>query len=268
MIDICLVGACGRMGRRIAEAVVKSGKTRLLSAVEAPGHPLIGQDIGQVAGISPLGVKVSADLDSSLPETGVVIDFSSPEAVEKTAQICTRHKIALVTGITGIGEKGAGTLRKAAEEIALVWAPNMSVGVNLMFKVAAEVARVLGDDFDVEIVETHHRFKKDAPSGTARRLAEVIAASLNRDLGKVACYGRKGITGERDSREIAIHALRAGDVVGEHTVVFGALGERFEITHRAHSRDTFARGAVVAAVFAARAKAGLYDMQDVLGLKT
>ena len=143
----------------------------------------------------------------------------------------------------------------------------MSVGVNIMFKIAAEVAQVLGDDYDVEIIETHHRFKKDAPSGTANRLAEVIAEALGRDIDKVGCYGRKGIVGERDPKEIAIHSVRSGDVVGEHTVVFGSLGERFELTHRAHNRGNFARGAVIAAKFAASADPGLYDMQDVLGLK-
>ncbi|HUU27853.1 MAG TPA: 4-hydroxy-tetrahydrodipicolinate reductase [archaeon] len=268
MIDICLVGACGRMGRRITAAVCGTNDMRLAAAVEIPGHPLLGQDLGQVAGVAPLGVAVSASLRSVLPKSGVVIDFSLPDGVEETAQACLEFGVPLVTGVTGIKEKGADKLREAASRVAVVWAPNMSVGVNLMFKVAAEVAKVLGEDYDVEIVETHHRFKRDAPSGTAKRLAEVIAASLNRDLEQVARYGRQGITGERNPSEIAIHALRSGDVVGEHTVIFGALGERFEITHRAHSRDTFARGAVVAARFASRAEPGLYDMQDVLGLKT
>jgi len=268
MIEICLVGACGRMGKRITAAVAQSEDLRLVAAVETKGHPLLGQDIGQVAGISPLGVTVGDDLGSALSRSQLVIDFSLPDSVVRTAELCWRNGIPLVTGVTGIPEEGAEILRRAAKEIAVVWAPNMSVGVNLMFKVASEVASVLGAEFDVEIVEIHHRFKKDAPSGTARRLAEVIAASLGRNLEEVACYGRRGLTGERDPNQIAIHALRAGDVVGEHTVVFGALGERFEITHKAHSRDTFARGAVVAARFAAGADPGLYDMQDVLGLKS
>ncbi len=268
MIEICLVGACGRMGQRITAAVAQSGDTRLSGAVEAKGHPSLGRDAGEAAGLSSLGVKVTDDLDSALSHAGVVIDFSLPASLIHTVELCQARGIPLVSGVTGIPENGAQILRQAASKIALVWAPNMSVGVNLMFKIAAQVSSVLGDDFDVEIYETHHRFKQDAPSGTAKRLAEVIAKSLGRNLEEVACYGRIGITGERDSKQIAIHSIRAGDVVGEHTVVFGGLGERFEITHKAHSRDTFARGAVVAARFAATARPGLYDMQDVLGLKT
>jgi 4-hydroxy-tetrahydrodipicolinate reductase len=267
MIGICLVGAAGRMGRMITAAVSESKDTRLKAAVETQGHPLLGQDIGVLAGIAPLGVMLTDRLDESLSGADVVIDFSLPASVAATARSCARLGVPLVTGVTGIDEEQAACLRRTAEKQAVVWAPNMSVGVNLMFKVAAEVAAVLGESFDVEIVETHHRFKKDAPSGTARRLAEVIAGALGRDLDQVACYGRQGITGERDKRQIAIHAVRSGDVVGEHTVIFGGLGERFEITHRAHSRDTFARGSVVAARFAAAAAPGLYDMQDVLGLK-
>ena len=268
MIDICLIGACGRMGQRITAAVTQSEDTRLCGAVEAEGHPLLGRDVGEVAGLAALGVKVTDDLDSALSQARVVIDFSLPASLPRTAELCQARGIPLVSGITGIPEESVQILRQAAGKIAVVWAPNMSVGVNLMFKIAAQVSSVLGDDFDVEICETHHRFKRDAPSGTAKRLAEVIAESLGRNLDQVACYGRSGITGERDSKQIAIHSVRAGDVVGEHTVVFGGVGERFEITHKAHSRDTFARGAVVAARFAYTAKPGLYDMQDVLGLKS
>ena len=267
MIDICLVGACGRMGRRIIAAIADSKDLRLTGALEAAGHPEIGRDPGEGAGTGPAGVTVSDDLASAAGNASVLIDFSLPASLLRSAPFCAANGIALVTGVTGIPEDGQAALREAARKVAVVAAPNMSVGVNLMFRVAAEVAGGLGDDFDVEICETHHRFKRDAPSGTARRLAEVIAQSLGRDLKEVACYGREGITGERDRREIAVHAIRSGDVVGEHTVVFGGLGERFEITHKAHSRDTFARGAVVAARFAAGASAGLYDMQDVLGLK-
>ena len=267
MIDICLVGACGRMGQMIAAAVVQCDDTRLCGAVETKGHPCQGRDIGEVAGLSALGVKVTDDLDSALSNARVAIDFSLPASLSRTVEFCQARAVPLVSGVTGIGESEEQSLRRAANEIPVVWAPNMSVGVNLMFKVAAQVCSALGDDFDVEIYETHHRFKRDAPSGTARRLAEIIAESLGRDLDEVACYGRSGIIGERDSRQIAIHSLRAGDVVGEHTVVFGGLGERFEITHKAHSRETFAHGAVVAARFASTAGPGFYDMQDVLGLK-
>ena len=267
MIEICLVGACGRMGKRIAAAIAESGDLRIKGAVETAGHPALGKDIGELAGVRPLGVSVADQTGPALEGCGVAIDFSLPESVGRTAELCAAKGVALVTGVTGIAQPGTEMLKKAAERVAVVWAPNMSVGVNLMFKVAAEVAGVLGADFDVEIVETHHRLKRDAPSGTAKRLAEVIAEKRGRKLEEVACYGRQGITGERELSQIAIHALRSGDVVGEHTVVFGGVGERFELTHRGHNRDTFARGALVAARFAAHARPGLYDMQDVLGLK-
>lgn len=267
MIEITLVGACGRMGKRIVVAIDGSDDTKICGAVEYPGHEELGRDIGEAAGLPAAGVAVIDQLAAAIQNAGVVIDFALPDSVVCTARLCLERKIPLVTGVTGLSADQVGVLEKAAAEIAVVWAPNMSVGVNLMFKVAGEVARVLGDDYDVEILETHHRFKRDAPSGTAKRLAEVIAEALGRDMDEVGCWGRKGIVGERGSKEIAVHSIRSGDVVGEHTVVFGSLGERFEITHRAHSRDTFARGAVVAARFAARADPGLYDMQDVLGLR-
>jgi 4-hydroxy-tetrahydrodipicolinate reductase len=267
MIDICLVGACGRMGKRITVAIDDSEDTRISGAVEYAGHEDLGRDIGEVAGLLGAGVTVTDQLDAAILNAGAVIDFALPESAVRSAKACLDNKTPLITGVTGLSAEQVDVLQQAAREIAVVWAPNMSVGVNLMFKVAGEVAKVLGDDYDVEIFETHHRFKRDAPSGTAKRLAEVIADALGRDMDEVGCWGRKGITGERDRKEIAVHSLRSGDVVGEHTAVFGTLGERFEITHRAHSRDTFARGAVVAARFAAQAAPGLYDMQDVLGLR-
>ncbi|MBW7995426.1 MAG: 4-hydroxy-tetrahydrodipicolinate reductase [Candidatus Glassbacteria bacterium] len=267
MIEICLVGACGRMGKRIAAAIAGSDDAKLSGAVESGAHPELGRDIGEAAGLAPAGVEVTDKLAEAVAGSSVVIDFSLPGSVVRTAQTCIDKRVPLVTGVTGLDSGQVEVLEKAAQELAVVWAPNMSVGVNLMFKVAGEVARVLGDDYDVEIFETHHRFKRDAPSGTAKRLAEIIAEALGRNMDEVGCWGRKGITGERDPREIAVHSLRTGDVVGEHTAVFGTLGERFEITHRAHSRDTFARGSVVAARFAVSAKPGLYDMQDVLGLR-
>jgi 4-hydroxy-tetrahydrodipicolinate reductase len=267
MIEITLVGAAGRMGQRIIAAITDSDDTRLAAAVETAGHPQLGQDAGTVAGVGSLDVPINDDLTASVQKGDAVIDFSLPDSVLQTAMVCAEQGIPMVTGVTGLSAEQQDRLIQAAVKIPLVYAPNMSVGVNLMFKIVGQVASVLGDNFDVEIVETHHRFKKDAPSGTANRLAEIVAQALGRDLEKEACYGRKGITGERDRRQIAVHALRAGDVVGEHTVVFGALGERFEVTHKAHSRDTFARGSVVAARFATSAEPGLYDMQDVLGLK-
>ena len=266
MLEITLVGAAGRMGGRIAAAVAGSEDTRLAAAVEAAGHPLLGTDTGLAAGIGSIGVPIVDDLAGAIKKSNVVIDFTLPDSTVETTVLCAEQKIPMVTGVTGLTAGQKDKLALAAEKIPLVYAPNMSVGVNLMFKIVGQVARVLGESFDVEIVETHHRFKKDAPSGTAGRLAEIVADALGRDPEKDICYGRRGITGERDRSQIAVHALRAGDVVGEHTVVFGALGERFEVTHKAHSRDTFARGAVVAARFAVSADPGLYDMQDVLGL--
>ncbi len=267
MIEICLIGAGGRMGRMITAAIADSKDCHLAAAVESAGQELLGQDQGQLAGIGPLGVKLSADLEAGLAAARVAIDFSLPQGLADRAAACAARGVALVTGITGLEEAQQRSLREAAAKVPVIWAPNMSVGVNLMFKVAAEVAKVLCEGWDVEIIETHHRFKQDAPSGTARKLAEVIAEAQGRELEREAVYGRQGITGERKPGQIGILAVRAGDVVGEHTVIFGALGERFELTHRAHSRDTFARGAVVAARFAAGAGPGLYDMQDVLGLK-
>ena len=267
MLEITLVGAAGRMGQRITAAIAEGEDTRLAGAVEAAGHPSLGRDAGLVAGIASLGVTISDNLPTEVEKCNVVIDFSLPECAVRTAGVCAEHGLPMVTGVTGLSSEQQDKLSRAAVKIPLVCAPNMSVGVNLMFKIVGQVARVLGDSFDVEIVETHHRFKQDAPSGTAKRLVEIIAEVLGRNLKRDVCYGRQGITGERDRRQIAVHALRAGDVVGEHTVVFGALGERFEVTHKAHSRDTFARGSLVAARFAANAEPGLYDMQDVLGLK-
>jgi 4-hydroxy-tetrahydrodipicolinate reductase len=255
------------MGRRIASAISGSVDTRVCAAVEYPGHIELNRDFGELCGGQASGVLVTDDLERAVEGARAVIDFSLPESVLQTAAACARFKTPLVVGVTGLNADQGAVLEQAAKEIPVVWAPNMSVGVNLMFKIAAEVAKVLGDDYDVEIFETHHRFKRDAPSGTAKRLAEVIAGALGRDMAQVGCYGREGITGERDPKEIAVHSLRSGDVVGEHTAVFGTIGERFEITHRAHSRDTFARGAVVAARFAAGTDPGLYDMQDVLGLR-
>ncbi|MEA2063612.1 MAG: 4-hydroxy-tetrahydrodipicolinate reductase [Gemmatimonadota bacterium] len=267
MLDITLVGAAGRMGTRITAAIYATRDTRLSGAVELSQNELTGRDAGLVAGVAELGVKITVELEPAIRQSDVVIDFSLPDSVVKTAETCALLAKPMVTGVTGLSGEETEKLKQAAEKIPLVLAPNMSVGVNLLFKVVGQVARVLGDDYDVEIVETHHRFKRDAPSGTARRLAEIAADALGRDMDKDVIYGREGITGERPSSQIAVHALRSGDVTGEHTVVFGALGERFEVTHKAHSRDTFARGAVVAARFAAQAAPGLYDMQDVLGLK-
>lgn len=267
MTRVLVCGAAGRMGRMILAAIAdRSAEVTLTGAIERAGNPLLGQDAGEVAGIGRAGVPIADDFARAIASADVAIDFTSPEISVANAKAAQAAGKALVIGSTGFDPAQKAELAAVAAHIPIVLSPNMSVGVNLMFKVAAEVARVLGEEYDAEIVEVHHRFKKDAPSGTAVRLAEAVAEATGRDLAQVGVYGRKGMVGERTPREIGVFAVRAGDVVGEHTLTFGAIGERFEIVHRAHSRDTFARGAVRAAIWLAGRKPGLYDMRDVLGL--
>ena len=267
MPGVAVCGAMGRMGRAIL-AVLKERPYGLVlaGAVEAPGHPLLGQDAFEAAGAGKAGVPVTDDLAAALAGADVAIDFTGPEGSARNAETAAAGGKAIVIGSTGLSPGQSARILAAASRIAVVQSPNMSVGVNLMFKVAADVARVLGEEYDVEIVETHHRFKKDAPSGTAVKLADAVAAALGRNMEEVGMYGRRGMVGERPRKEIGVFAVRAGDVVGEHTLVFGGIGERLEITHRAHSRDTFARGAVRAAAWVSGKPAGLYDMAAVLGI--
>jgi 4-hydroxy-tetrahydrodipicolinate reductase len=263
-----VVGAAGRMGRAIL-SVIREGIHGVVvgGGVEPAGSPFLGLDVYVAAGVGGhAGVSVTDDFAAALSGADVAIDFTSPDASVAHAKAAAEAGKAIVIGTTGLTDAQKGKLAEAAKVVPVVFASNMSVGVNLMFRVAADVAKVLGDEYDVEIVEVHHRFKKDAPSGTAKTLAETVAAALGRNLAEEGVYGREGITGERSRREIGVHAVRAGDVVGEHTLVFGGIGERFEITHRAHSRDTFARGAVRAAAWAAGRAPGLYDMRAVLGI--
>ncbi len=267
MIRAIVCGAAGRMGGRIVAMVHEADDFALAGAVERPGHPGLGKDAGELAGVGKIGINIAGDLRSIVREGQVVFDFTAPEAAVAHLAVAAQTKVPMVLGTTGFGAADLNKIQELSAEIACVLSPNMSVGVNVLFKILAEIASVLGSDYDVEISETHHRFKKDAPSGTALRMAQVIAKSLGRDLDKMGIYGRKGLVGERGKEEIAIHALRAGDVVGEHTVLFGGMGERIEVTHRAHSRDNFARGALRAARWVIGRRPGLYDMQDVLGLK-
>jgi 4-hydroxy-tetrahydrodipicolinate reductase len=239
----------------------------LAGALEQPGHPQVGRDAGEVAGLPRKGIAVSGSLGEVLPLGEVLIEFTHPESTLEHLRAAAAAGKAVVIGTTGLSPQQVGELEKLAGKTRVVFAPNMSVGVNLMFKVVESVAKVLNDGYDVEIVEAHHRLKKDAPSGTALKLAQVIAQALERDLAEVAVYGRQGITGERPKDDIGIMTVRAGDIVGEHTVIFGGIGERLEIIHRAHNRDNFARGAVRAAQWIVNQPPGLYDMQDVLGLK-
>lgn len=267
MTKVIVVGALGRMGSRITALCREYPELRLVGAVERKGHQSVGKDIGPLVGIGVTGISLSDSLESVIQAGDVVIDFTHKEAVLANVKTASGHKKAMVIGTTGLSSEDLAEITAVASSIPIVLAPNMSVGVNLLFKVLRDIAKVLGDDYDVEIVEAHHRLKKDAPSGTALKMAQVIAEALNRDLKEVAVYERKGMIGERSNKEIGIQTVRAGDIVGEHTVYFGGLGERIEITHRASSRDTFARGALRAAIWIANKKAGLYDMQDVLGLK-
>ncbi len=265
MLKIGVTGAAGRMGRAVIEAITQSDDLRLGAALERPDSKLLGRDAGELAGVGALGLAVAA----TPPKTGVdvLIDFSHPEATLVFAEHCRRAGWKMVIGTTGLDVAAREKIAQAAQDTAIMLAPNMSVGVNLCFRLVALAARVLGDDADIEVIEAHHRHKRDAPSGTALRLGEVMAETLGRSLKHDAVYGRHGIAGERPRAQIGFSAIRAGEIVGEHTVLFASAGERVEITHRAESRRTFANGALRAARWLYERDKGLYDMQDVLDLR-
>jgi 4-hydroxy-tetrahydrodipicolinate reductase len=268
MINVCLNGAAGRMGAAIIRLIKNDPELSLSGAVELSGSPLIGKDAGEAAGAGKTGIVIDHNHGKFIKNTDVIIDFSSPEAALNNLKIAVENGKALVIGTTGIKEDGIDMIKNAAEKVPVCFAPNMSIGVNLLFKLAKEAAKILKDkDYDIEITEVHHRFKKDAPSGTALKLAKVIAEEKGLDLKETMVTGREGITGERKIDTIGVMSIRSGDVIGEHTVVFGTLGERIELTHKAHNRDTFAKGALTAAKFIVNKDKGLFDMQDVLGIK-
>ena len=268
MTRIAISGASGRMGKALIEACVAAGgDLRLTAAVERPDSEVLGRDAGEVAGISPLGVAVRGALSEVMDDFDVLIDFTRPQVTLANLDLCRRHGRRMVIGTTGLSAEERSRIESAADDIAIVHAPNMSVGVNLCFRLLEIAARVLGDEVDIEIIEAHHRHKVDAPSGTALHMGEVIARTLGRDLSQCAVYGRQGHTGERDRQAIGFETIRAGDIVGEHLVMFAGQGERVEIAHKASSRMTFASGAVRAAVWLMARERGLFDMQDVLGLK-
>ena len=267
MTRIAIHGAGGRMGRALIEAVRDADGGELVAALDRPDSPLIGVDAGEMAGLGNLGVAIGGDLAALGDGFEVLIDFTAPQATLAALAHCRAHGRGMVIGTTGLDAEQKQAIAEAAETIPVVFAPNMSVGVNLTFKLAELAARVLGDSVDIEIVEAHHRHKVDAPSGTALRLGEVVADALGRDLATCAVYGREGQTGPRDRQTIGFETIRAGDIVGEHTVLYAATGERVEITHRATSRMTFAGGAVRAAQWLSGHAKGLFDMQDVLGLR-
>ncbi len=263
---VAIAGAGGRMGRTLVSLLAEHATLALSVALEHPQSPLLGTDAGVLAGVKPAGVPLTADLAAALPHFDVLIDFTIPESTLANLALCRGAGKRVVIGTTGFGDAVA-QIRAAAADIPIVFAPNMSVGVNLCFKLLELAARTLGDDFDVEIIEAHHRHKIDAPSGTAVRMGEVVAAALGRDLSTCAVYGREGRTGARDRQTIGFETIRGGDIVGDHTVLFAGIGERVEITHKASDRATFAAGALRAAGWLANRPAGLYDMQDVLGLR-
>lgn len=267
MVRIAVVGASGRMGLCLMKAAMLSKQVRLTAAVVRPGNASVGRDAGELAGIGPVGIRVVDDLAAVLDQFDVLIDFTRPESSLDFVELCAREGKKVVIGTTGFSEPQKQRIAEAAQKVAVVMAPNMSIGVNLSLKLLELTAKVMGDYTDIEIIEAHHRYKIDAPSGTALRMGEVVAKTLGRDLTDCAIYGREGVTGERDRKTIGFSTIRAGDIVGEHTVIFADEGERVEITHKASSRMTFANGAVRAAVWLQDKQNGWYDMQDVLGLK-
>ena len=265
-INVGVIGAGGRMGRMLIEAVQDNPQTTLNAAIERQGSSLVGADAGEVAAIGRLEVQIVDDLKAVINDIDVLIDFSLPDATEQNMQICAANKVAMVIGTTGFNEQQEQVLKEASKQIAIVYAGNYSTGANLSLKLLAMAAKAFGNDADVEVIEAHHKHKIDAPSGTAYMMAEAVAEARGQNLKDVAIYGREGQTGEREAGSIGIHAIRGGEIIGDHTVMFIADGEVVEITHRARARMTFAAGAVRAATWVIKQEVGQYNMQDVLGL--
>ncbi len=266
-IRVAVAGANGRMGRVLVEAVGRHPDTVLSGALEHAGSEALGLDAGYAIGVKT-GVPISSDIAAVLADSDVLIDFTRPDVSAQLIAACAAQGVKMVIGTTGFDDAGKAAIQQAAEKAGIVFAANYSVGVNLTFHILDTVARVLNQGYDIEIIEAHHRHKIDAPSGTALRMGEVIADALGRDLKSCAVYGREGQTGARDAQTIGFATVRGGDIVGDHTALFAAEGERVEITHKASSRMTFAAGAVRAAVWLQTQERGLFDMQDVLGLKS
>lgn len=263
---IGIVGASGRMGRMLIEATLNNPEMELAAAIDVAGSPAIGKSVGELVGL-PCELTVTADLAAGIAACDCLIDFTRPQGTLAHLECCRQQGVAMVIGTTGFEAEGKAAIAAAAQEIPVVFAPNMAVGVNLVFKLLDTAARILNQGYDIEIVEAHHRLKIDAPSGTALRMGEVVAAALERDLDECAVYGREGVTGERDPSTIGFATVRGGDIVGDHNVMFCGIGERVEIVHKASSRIPYALGSLRAARFLAGKKNGLFDMQDVLGLK-
>jgi len=264
---VVVCGALGKMGSTVVRLISKAQDMRIAAGVEAPNHPNLGEDLGEVLGLGRLAVALTEDLSAVVGKCDCLLEFSNPQATIEHLKIAQKSPKPYIVGTTGFREEHRQGFEKYARDAPLLVSPNMSVGVNLLFKLAPLVATTLGDSYDIEIVEAHHRMKADAPSGTAKRLGELIAEALGTNLDLAGVYGRKGFTGERSKEEIGIHSLRGGDITGDHTVLYAGPGERVELTHRADSRDAFAYGTIRAIGFVVKAKPGLYDMMDALGLK-
>ena len=265
-VQIALAGVSGRMGRVLLEAVAADASCVLCAAIDRPGSPLVGQDPAAAWGAAS-GIHVTDQPATAMQDAQVLIDFTRPEATLAYLDVCAAAGVPLVIGTTGFDAAGKTRITEAARQIPIVFAPNMSVGVNLLMKLAELAAQVLEEGYDIEIIEAHHRHKIDAPSGTALGLGQVVAGAINRDLARCAVYGREGVTGERDAQTIGFSTVRGGDIVGDHTLLFAGIGERIELTHKASSRATFAQGALRAAKWLQGRAPGLYDMRDVLNLK-
>jgi len=265
-VKIAVVGAGGRMGRMLIESTLKDGEAVLVAAVDQAGTPSIGKNAGELVGLS-CEVVVTADVEAAIAAADCLIDFTRPQGTLAHLTLCRKHKTAMVIGTTGIEDEGKRQIAEAAKDIPVVFSSNMSVGANTVFKVLDIASRILSQGYDIEIVEAHHRLKVDAPSGTALRMGEVVANALGRNLKECAIYGREGVTGERDASTIGFATVRGGDIVGDHTVMYCGIGERVEISHKAGSRMPYALGALRAARFLAGKERGLFDMQDVLGLR-
>jgi 4-hydroxy-tetrahydrodipicolinate reductase len=263
--NVIVIGALGKMGREIVGCALDDTGIKLIGCVEHPGHPQTGLDIGECLGRGKVGIKVTNDALSLPVETGVIIDFTSPRATMTLCDGLVSRKTSMVIGTTGMSDAEIEKIKKLSVVCPVVLSPNMSLGVNLLFHLTDIVASRLKDDFDIEIIEAHHRFKKDAPSGTAKKLGEIAASAIGSSYKEAVIDGRRGMTGERTKKEIGMHAVRGGDIVGDHTVMFAALGERLELRHMMHSRSTLARGAIVAAKWLSSRKPGFYTMREVLG---
>ena len=264
-LGIIVCGVGGRMGGAVVRAISQSPDFKLIGAIDKPGSARMGKDAGEVSAAGFLGVPIADGLDAVPKANTVIIDFTNPQASLNYLRAAAKKKVPMVVATTGFNGAQHVEIKRLARRTPTLLSANTSLGVNVLVLLLGKAAKMLGDDYDVEIVEAHHRFKKDAPSGTALALGRAVASALNRDLDKVGIYGRKGIVGERGKKEIALLSVRAGDIVGEHTVIFGGIGERLEFIHRAHSRDTFAHGALRAAQWLAKKQPGLYGMQDMLG---